>query len=151
MDNPHAQIPHDQTTGGQGLQSPARAEGQDAAPELGSGGTWASHSSPHPLPGMLAGPRDDGTQPFPAGEVEWAELRGPTDCSVYDRAKWEALLDRLGPDPLGEDPKGHDDPAKYVETVRKSKKPELSIFEIGMILLHRRWANLSHWTRHCRD
>ena len=66
---------------------------------------------------------DDGTQPFPAGQVEWCELRGPTDCSVYDRAKWEALLERLGPDPLGEDAKGHDDPAKYIEAVLKSKKP----------------------------
>lgn len=66
---------------------------------------------------------DDGTEPFPPGDVEWAELRGPTDCSVYDRAKWEKLLERLGPDPLGEDPNGHDDPKVYVEAVQKSKKP----------------------------
>ncbi len=74
---------------------------------------------PHNLPCA----KDDGTQPFPAEHVEWCELRGPTDCSVYDRAKWEALLARLGPDPLGEDPRGHDDPALYVAAVRKSKKP----------------------------
>lgn len=67
--------------------------------------------------------KDDGTQPFPPEQVEWSELRGPTDCSVYDRAKWEALLERLGPDPLGEDPQGHDDPQKYVDAVMKSKKP----------------------------
>ncbi len=66
---------------------------------------------------------DDGSQPFPPEEVEWCELRGPTDCSVYDRAKWEALLERLGPDPLGEDANGHDDPKKYMDAVLKSKKP----------------------------
>ncbi|HLI76400.1 MAG TPA: hypothetical protein VKV02_05585, partial [Acidobacteriaceae bacterium] len=62
-------------------------------------------------------------QPFPPEEVEWCELRGPTDCSVYDRGRWEALLERLGPDPLGEDARGHDDAQKYVEAVLKSKKP----------------------------
>ncbi len=60
---------------------------------------------------------------FQPEQVDWCELRGPTDCSVYDRAKWEALLARLGPDPLGEDPRGHDDPQRYVDAVRKSKKP----------------------------
>ncbi len=66
---------------------------------------------------------DDGTQPFPAEEVEWCELRGPTDCSIYDRARWDALLERLGPDPLGEDPRGHDDPKLYVDAVVKGRKP----------------------------
>ncbi len=66
---------------------------------------------------------DDGTQPFPPAEVEWCELRGPTDCSIYDRAKWQALLDRLGPDPLGEDTAGHDAPQRYLDKVLKGKKP----------------------------
>ncbi len=66
---------------------------------------------------------DDGTRPFPAEEVEWCELRGPTDCSIYNREKWQALLDRLGPDPLGEDPKGHDNPQQYQDKVLKGKKP----------------------------
>ena len=71
--------------------------------------------------------KDDGTQPFPPEEVEWCELRGPTDCSVYDRAKWEALLGRLGPDPLGEDAKGHDDPGLFFDAVlgRKTAIGEL--------------------------
>ncbi len=56
-----------------------------------------------------------------ADTVEWAELRGPTDCSVYTQAKWEALLGRLGPDPLGEDGKGHDDPKLFYEAVLKRK------------------------------
>ena len=66
---------------------------------------------------------DDGTQPFAPEQVEWCELRGPTDCSVYDRSKWEALLGRLGPDPLGEEPRGHDDPQQFVDAVLKAKKP----------------------------
>ena len=72
---------------------------------------------------------DDGTQPFPPETVEWCELRGPTDCSVYDRAKWNSLLARLGPDPLGEDPKGHDNPQVYIDAVLASKK---SIAELLM-------------------
>ena len=66
---------------------------------------------------------DDGSESFPPTEVEWCELRGPTDCSVYDRTKWQALLDRLGPDPLGEDATGHDDPKRYLDKVLKAKKP----------------------------
>ncbi len=34
---------------------------------------------------------------------DWLELRGPTDCSVWTEAKWEALRMRLGPDPLNGD------------------------------------------------
>lgn len=66
---------------------------------------------------------DDGSQPFPPAEVEWCELRGPTDCSVYDRAKWEKLLERLGPDPLGDDPEGHDSPQHFFDVALASKKP----------------------------
>ncbi len=71
--------------------------------------------------------KDDGTQPFPPEDVEWCELRGPTDCSVFDRTKWEALLARLGPDPLGDDPKGHDNPQLFVDAVlgRKTAIGEL--------------------------
>ena len=46
---------------------------------------------------------DDGTENLEPARVEWVELRGPTDCSVYDEAKWAALLKRLGPDPLNGD------------------------------------------------
>lgn len=68
---------------------------------------------------------DDGGMPAP--EVEWVELRGPTDCSVYTQAKWEALLERIGPDPLGSDAAGHDDPKKFYEAVlgRKTSIAEL--------------------------
>ena len=65
---------------------------------------------------------DDGTQPFPGAEVEWAELRGPTDCSVYTPEKWATLLARIGPDPLAEPPTGRDDPALAIERIRTQKK-----------------------------
>jgi endonuclease VIII len=61
---------------------------------------------------------DDGTGQIEASQVAWVELRGPMDCAVYTQAKWEKLLARLGPDPL------HGDGAeRFVEKVRKSKKP----------------------------
>lgn len=64
---------------------------------------------------------DDGSQPFAPEGVDWAELRGPTDCSIYDAAKWAALLERIGPDPLGDEPKGHDDPKPAVATILSRK------------------------------
>lgn len=38
--------------------------------------------------------------------TDWLELRGATDITVYDQARWTKLLARLGPDPLekGADP-----------------------------------------------
>ena len=50
-------------------------------------------------------------------KVAWVELRGPMDCSIFTEAKWEALLKRLGPDPLN-----GDGPETMIEKVRKSKK-----------------------------
>jgi endonuclease-8 len=90
-------------------------------------GTGRAARSVKGQPHNLRCQHDDGTQPFPAEEVEWCELRGPTDCSVYDRAKWEKLLERLGPDPLGDDPQGHDDPKLFVDAVlgKKSSIAEL--------------------------
>lgn len=82
-------------------------------------------------PHNLTCAKDDGTQPFPPEDVDWVELRGPTDCSVYDRAKWNALLERLGPDPLGEDANGHDDPALAFAAVAKEGK-KTSIAELLM-------------------
>ena len=73
-------------------------------------------------PHNLTCAKDDGTQPFPPEDVDWVELRGPTDCSVYDRAKWGALLERLGPDPLGDDAQGHDDPELAFAAIEKKGK-----------------------------
>ncbi len=66
---------------------------------------------------------DDGTQPFPAEDVEWCELRGPTDCSVYSAEKWQQLRARLGPDPLAEPPTGADDPQLAFDTILNKKAP----------------------------
>ncbi len=60
---------------------------------------------------------DDGTGHIAPAQVVWVELRGPMDCTVYTQAKWDALLERLGPDPLN-----GDGPERFVEKVRKSKK-----------------------------
>ncbi|MEO6981892.1 MAG: DNA-formamidopyrimidine glycosylase family protein [Edaphobacter sp.] len=46
---------------------------------------------------------DDGTGHVAPEKVAWVELRGPMDCSIFSEAKWEALLKRLGPDPLNGD------------------------------------------------
>ena len=61
---------------------------------------------------------DDGTGHIVAGEVAWVELRGPMDCTVYTQAKWESLLERLGPDPLN-----GDSVDRAAEKIAKSKKP----------------------------
>jgi endonuclease VIII len=60
---------------------------------------------------------DDGTGHIDAEKVAWVELRGPMDCSVYTQDKWDALLKRLGPDPLN-----GDGPEKFVAKVGKSRK-----------------------------
>jgi len=61
---------------------------------------------------------DDGTDNIDADKVAWVELRGPMDCSVYSQEKWDALLKRLGPDPLN-----GDGPERMVAKVAKSRKP----------------------------
>jgi endonuclease-8 len=60
---------------------------------------------------------DDGSDNLAPEKVAWVELRGPMDCSVYTQEMWDALLGRLGPDPLN-----GDGAAKFVERVKKSRK-----------------------------
>lgn len=67
---------------------------------------------------------DDGTGNISPGKVDWLELRGPTDCSVYTAEKWETLLKRLGPDPLN-----GDKPDEAFQKIAKAKKP------IGVLLM----------------
>ena len=57
-------------------------------------------------------------------QVAWVELRGPTDCTVWTTAQWDALRERLGPDPLDGDA-----PEKAYERIAKSKKA------IGQLLM----------------
>ena len=61
---------------------------------------------------------DDGSDNLDPKLVAWVELRGPMDCTVYSQETWDKLLARLGPDPLN-----GDGPERFVEKVRKSKKP----------------------------
>jgi endonuclease-8 len=51
-------------------------------------------------------------------KTDWLELRGPTDCRVWTEAEWNALLARLGPDPLNKDK-----PAKMIERIAQRKTP----------------------------
>ncbi len=67
---------------------------------------------------------DDGSANVSAADVDWLELRGPTDCSLYTQAKWDALLKRLGPDPLN-----GDRPDEAFEKIARAKKP------IGFLLM----------------
>ncbi len=67
---------------------------------------------------------DDGTGHLLPEQVAWVELRGPADCTVWTNEKWEALRERLGPDPLDGDPG-----EKAFERIAKSKKA------IGQLLM----------------
>lgn len=49
----------------------------------------------------------------------WADLSGPAICEVLDPQGFDAVLERLGPDPLRADA----DPARAWERVRRSKQP----------------------------
>ena len=61
---------------------------------------------------------DDGTGHIEPEKIAWIELRGPADCTLFTQAHWDALLKRLGPDPLNGDA-----PEAFIAKVRKSKKP----------------------------
>lgn len=69
--------------------------------------------------------QDDGTSSVEPQDVDWLELRGASDCSVWTDAQWAALVARLGPDPLGSagKPAGEapDDPAPAFERIAKAK------------------------------
>jgi endonuclease-8 len=67
---------------------------------------------------------DDGTGHLQPVDIAWVELRGPMDCSVWTNAQWDALTERLGPDPLN-----GDGPERALERIAKSKKA------IGMLLM----------------
>ena len=86
----------------------------------------------------LSGGRDDGvaaSAPVFSGETSrpvlgavrwrlendsaWADLSGPAICEVIDPAGFDAVLDRLGPDPLRADA----DPTRAWQRVRRSNQP----------------------------
>ncbi|HEY4357514.1 MAG TPA: DNA-formamidopyrimidine glycosylase family protein [Acidobacteriaceae bacterium] len=61
---------------------------------------------------------DDGTHAVAPEDIDWLELRGAAACELWTDAQWQALLDRLGPDPLD-----GDDPTPAYEHIRKAKTP----------------------------
>lgn len=105
-------------TEGCGSLPPAKGALRAILQRAGSGKPARSQKG---QPHNLTCAHDDGTQPFPAADVDWCELRGPTDCSIYDGKKWQALLDRLGPDPLADQPTGHDDPQRAFDKILTKK------------------------------
>jgi endonuclease-8 len=60
-------------------------------------------------------------------DVSCADLRGPTACEVLDAAEVDAVIARLGPDPLVDDPEVAEE--QFVQTVRKKSTP------IGVLLM----------------
>jgi endonuclease-8 len=62
-------------------------------------------------------------------KTDWMELRGATDCSIFDGEKWRTLVARLGADPLRE---GSNPEASY-EAIGKSKTP------VGLLLMDQRF------------
>jgi endonuclease-8 len=71
----------------------------------------------------------EGKLPEPRGALrmrlwtrtDWLELRGPTDCRVFNEAQWQALLNRLGPDPLNARGKAGDGPDRMIERIARRK------------------------------
>lgn len=57
------------------------------------------------------------------GETHYAELRGPTACEVINFAERDALLARIGPDPIRRDA----DPQRAWQRVQRSKAPIASL------------------------
>ncbi len=80
----------------------------------------------------------EGLQPMPEprgalrlriwDKVQWLELRGPTDCSVWSEEKWASLLARLGPDPLNGGGR-ENGPAKMMARIAERKTA------IGLLLM----------------
>jgi endonuclease-8 len=61
-------------------------------------------------------------------EAATVDLSGPTACEIFTKAERDAIVARLGPDPLRRDAR----PAVVVERVQRSKQP------IGALLLDQR-------------
>ncbi len=85
---------------------------------LGLYGKFRDGSMPHPEPKGALRIRMSTAR-------YWLELRGPTACDVLDEDAREALVSRIGPDPLRADA----DPTRAVERILRSKTP------IGALLM----------------
>lgn len=84
----------------------------------------------------LYGKFREGDMPFPEPKgalrlristaTHWLELRGPTACDVLEDEEREALIARIGPDPLRSDA----DPGLAIGRIRRSRAP------VGALLMH---------------
>lgn len=66
-----------------------------------------------------------------AGEHGLADLTGPTACEILDAQERQAVIDRLGPDPLRPDPDGRER-RRFIEAVRRSRTT------IGALLMNQK-------------
>lgn len=79
---------------------------------LGLFGKWRFGKGPAPDPRGLIRMRMQ-------NETAFAELRGPTACEVLDRKSMEAVVNRIGPDPIRAD----SDPERAWRRVHRSSAP----------------------------
>jgi endonuclease-8 len=79
-------------------------------------GAKARKNAAHPSARHAWYSDDDGTHATDARDVDWLELRGASDCSVWTDAQWAKLMERIGPDPLH-----GDDPAPGFAKIAKAK------------------------------
>ncbi len=66
---------------------------------------------------------DDGTSSLAPEDIDWLELRGAAACELWTDTEWQALLERLGPDALGDEPTGADDPQRAFDRILSAKTP----------------------------
>ncbi len=85
---------------------------------LGLYGKYRIHDNPPPEPRGAVRVRMIGTH-------KTADLNGPNQCEVIDRVEFDAILNRLGPDPLRDDA----DPGRAWASITKSRTP------IGQLLM----------------
>jgi endonuclease VIII len=85
---------------------------------LGLYGKYRIHDNPPP------GPRG-AVRVRMIGKAMTADLNGPNQCKLIDKSEFEAILERLGPDPLRDDA----DPSRAWARISKSRAP------IGQLLM----------------
>lgn len=102
---------HHYTTAGQPPEQTAHEPQVWLHVHLGLYGRFTTGPQPAPTPGGQLRLRLE-------TDTAWADLTGPTACDVLDHSQVQAIIDRLGPDPLRDD-----DPELAWERIRRSRRP----------------------------